>query len=310
MTPDVSICIATYRRPRGLARLLESLARQKLPDGLSFEIVVVDNDAATSEPGGPGPQAGLAAAASNVRWFAEPRRNIAHARNRALDVARGHWLAFIDDDEVAAEGWLAAFWERTLADEADGYIGPVAPRIESPVTTWITADRFYGRPRHASGTRIGFREFATSNAFIRRRLFEGQRFDPEWGETGGSDLELFERLRARGADFAWCDDAIVYESIPADRQNLRWLSQRAFRGGVGFTRLQRERGRARVFRIALRAVVATPVLLVATLLAGIAGRAVSARIWLRACTQAGHLWALAGRSYSEYGGLEARTSLE
>jgi GT2 family glycosyltransferase len=45
MRPHVSICIATYRRPRGLARLLDSLERLKLPPDLVVETIVVDNDA-------------------------------------------------------------------------------------------------------------------------------------------------------------------------------------------------------------------------------------------------------------------------
>jgi hypothetical protein len=36
-------------------------------------------------------------------------------------------------------------------------------------------------------------------------------------------------------------------------------------------------------------------------LALLAGRPAAARVWLRICTQAGHLWAFAGRSYEAYG---------
>ena len=118
---DISVCVATYRRPAGLARLLESLQRQKLPDGVSVEIWVVDND-----PDSP------AIAPPGVGWLREPRRNIAHARNRALLEARGEWLAFIDDDETADEDWLSAYWTRAQQGEpdggdADGFFGPVIP---------------------------------------------------------------------------------------------------------------------------------------------------------------------------------------
>jgi glycosyltransferase involved in cell wall biosynthesis len=40
----LSVCIATYRRPELLARLLTSLAQQKLVNGIELEIVIVDND--------------------------------------------------------------------------------------------------------------------------------------------------------------------------------------------------------------------------------------------------------------------------
>ena len=86
MTPDVSVCIATFRRPEGLERLLTSLAGLALPAGLLVELVVVDNDPAGS-------------AEATVRRFAgrphpvhyqvEPRPNVSHARNTSVTTARG-----------------------------------------------------------------------------------------------------------------------------------------------------------------------------------------------------------------------------
>ena len=107
MGVEVSICAVTFRRPRGLARLLESLGRLKLPEGVAAEIVLVDNDpegAAFHAPDRQESAGGLA-----VHWHHEPRGDIAHARNRCVDAARGRWIAFIDDDEAAHEGWIAAF---------------------------------------------------------------------------------------------------------------------------------------------------------------------------------------------------------
>ena len=107
MTPDVSVCIATFRRPSGLARLLDSLAKLKLPEGVTVEIVVVDNDpAASAAP----ILAGWRATPHVLRAFGEPRANVSHARNRGVAESRGRWLAFIDDDEVADENWIAGFW--------------------------------------------------------------------------------------------------------------------------------------------------------------------------------------------------------
>jgi succinoglycan biosynthesis protein ExoM len=307
-TPDVSICIATFRRPRGLARLLESVFRQKLPEALDFEIVVVDNDAA----GEARSQAeSVCHAARTARWFVEPRQNIALARNRALAEARGRWIAFIDDDEVADESWLAAYWKLVECDAGDGFFGPVVARLEQVVTPWLDVATFFSRPRHPSGTPVEPTEVSTSNALVRRALFADRRFDPAWGRTGGSDVELFGRMLAAGAHFVWCDEALVYETIPPRRHRLGWLSQRAFRGGVGFTRLQRQRRRGGavlrdLLRTSLALAVLTPLLPVSLL----AGRTAAARVWLRICTQVGHVWAIFGLSYEEYRYSDARVRLE
>ena len=125
---DISICVATYRRRYGLARLLDSLARMKLPEGVRAEVIVVDNDPASD----PREVASRDTAAPlPLRWLREPRRNIAYARNLAVANARGEWLAFVDDDEVVDEGWLAAYWARAEEGDCDGYFGPVLPRTPS-----------------------------------------------------------------------------------------------------------------------------------------------------------------------------------
>jgi succinoglycan biosynthesis protein ExoM len=299
MTPDVSICVATCRRPAGLARLLESLGRLEAPEGLSLELIVVDNDPDASAA----PVLAQFRDRLELRSFAEPRRNIAHARNRALEEARGRWIAFIDDDEVAEPGWLAAFWRQAREDRCDGFAGPVLPVLERNVTPWLAPDTFFGRPDYASGAPLGCADLNTSNAFLRAALFEDRRFDARFGLRGGSDTELFARMQRAGARFCWCGDARVREYIPPRRHCLSWLSQRAFRGGFVHTLLEQRRlGRGAAVRRGLpRALAALALFLLSLPLAALAGRSAAARVWLRGCTQAGHLWALLGRDYQEYG---------
>jgi succinoglycan biosynthesis protein ExoM len=295
---DVSVCIATWRRPEGLARLLASLARQKLPDELSLEVLVVDNDALASAE----PVLERFRAQLPLRAFREPRRNIAHARNRALDHARGRWLAFVDDDEEVHEGWLDAYWTRAELAEADGWFGPVLPRFAPGGATWLAQERLFGRPRPATGSELGVAQVSTSNAFVRRGLFEARRFDAAFGRSGGEDSELFGRCLRAGARLRWCDEAVVYEHVPAERQRLRWLAQRAWRGGVVATQLARRDhpGAAADGLRAARALLALALFSAAALAALCRGRVAAARAALRACTQAGHLFALCGGAYEEY----------
>jgi succinoglycan biosynthesis protein ExoM len=286
MRPEVSICIASTR-PTGLVRLLASLARQKLPPGLTIEVIVVDNApceasrAAAQTWTGAGP----------LRRFEEPVRNVALARNRGVDAAAGRWLAFVDDDETAEEDWLAAFEERASRGEADGFFGPVLPRLEEVVTPWLDAEAFYAGPRFATGAILGRGILRSGNALVRASLFQGRRFDPAWGGSGGEDSELFGRMLRAGARFEWCDEARVVEWVAPERHTPRWLARRAFRGGVTFSRMERKRGApvglARPLAAALALGAALP-------LAALRGRRAALRTWLRLCTQAGHLHARLG----------------
>ncbi|MBW2693612.1 MAG: glycosyltransferase family 2 protein [Deltaproteobacteria bacterium] len=298
MGADVSICIATYRRPEGLSRLLDSLDRLKIPIGTHVEIIVIDNDreesaasVARSRSGSIGP----------IRYCVEPRQNIALARNRALSEASGEWVLFIDDDEVADENWVSEYLKLAEREPCDGAFGPVLIRLEEVVTPWLDVETFYTRRRHPTGELLAAGDLYTSNAFLGRRLFDERSFDPAYGITGGEDSELFGRMLRSGARFLSCDEALVVEFVPPERHRFGWLAQRAFRGGCVHTRIARSSTPGDSSKRALRAAAQLCGLTVLMPLAAFGGRRALARIVLRICTQAGHLWALMGRSYEEYG---------
>jgi succinoglycan biosynthesis protein ExoM len=293
---DVSICIATYRRRFGLARLLESLSRMKVPDGVRVEVIVVDNDPASDPAAAPGAEA----VPYPLRWLREPRRNIAYARNLALANARGEWVAFADDDEAVDEHWLAAYWERASEGECDGYFGPVQPQLEAWYTPWLELS-FFERARFASGTRITNLGAHTCNAFVRRALLRDARFDPAFGRSGGEDTALFRRLAARGARFEWCEGAVVREFVPAERHRPGWLARRAFRGGCVHAQIEQELGRVPSRSAAVtQSTMAAGVFFVAAAALLIGGRARALRMALRASVQVGKAWGHLGGGFQEY----------
>jgi succinoglycan biosynthesis protein ExoM len=298
MGADVSICIATYRRPEGLSRLLDSLDRLKLSIGIQVEVIVVDNDCEESAASVAQSRSG---SLGSIRYCVEPRQNIALARNRALSQASGEWILFIDDDEVADENWVSEYLKLAEREPFDGAFGPVLVQLEEVVTPWLDVETFYTLRRHPTGERLVAVDLYTGNAMVRRRLFDERSFDPAYGLTGGSDSELFGRMLRSGARFLSCDEALVVECIPPERHRLGWLAQRAFRGGCVHTRIARSSTPGDSSRRALRAAAQLCGLTVLMPLVAFGGRRALARIVLRICTQAGHLWALMGRSYEEYG---------
>ena len=292
MRPTISICVVTFRRPAGLARLLDSLARLKLPEGVAAEVVIVDNDPEGSAFRRPRrlQQAGLLP----VRWRHGARGDIAHARNLCVDDARGDWLALIDDDEVAHEDWLRAYWQLAGRCEADGYFGPVIPRLEVERQSWLDLPGFYTRRRWPTGSELGLHGPCTANAFLRRSLLLRHRFDPAFGRTLGEDTECFLRARDAGARLVWCDEAMVTEFIPPGRHRPSWLVHRALEGASAWARIERRRSS---HPRALQGLLAAGRLLLAfcgLLVSAPGGRRRLFRAWLRVCVQAGRLWGLLG----------------
>jgi hypothetical protein len=82
---------------------------------------------------------------------------------------------------------------------------------------------------------------------------------------------------------------------------LGWLVQRAFRGGFVYTRFTRSNAPGDSLKRGLRAGFLSGAFAALAPLAALGGRRSLASVILRICTQLGHLWALTGRSYEEYG---------
>jgi succinoglycan biosynthesis protein ExoM len=230
----VSICIATYRRPDSLRALLTDIAEQ---EWAPYEVIVVDNDAQRSAQPviAERKQFGLPCP---LHYDVQPRQNISLTRNRTVELATGHWLAFLDDDERVPRSWLRQMMTALATYSADGVLGPVVPVVPERAPAWIRRGHFYDWPRMRSGSVVPRNRLRFGNVILRggsvRRY--AAPFDPAYGLTGGEDGDLLSRLANDGARIVWCDEAIVHEPIVDSRLSFNWLLRRALRGGQDFGR--------------------------------------------------------------------------
>lgn len=231
--PRISVCVCTFRRPLGLARLLRSLERQ-CPETPPFEVVVVDNDAGRS--------AGTICEAAvgrglDLRYEVEPIQNIARARNRSVRAARAGLVGFIDDDCTAGSRWLVELLHGVEQHGADGGFGVVQPVFADGGRSWIRRGGFFLHSVPPTGSTLAWYQTRTDNALVRRQFLEEDGFDESFGLTGGEDVELFNRLLRRGARLIAVDSAPVHSHIPAERVSMRWLLRRRFNNGLICTRV-------------------------------------------------------------------------
>ncbi|HEX5756301.1 MAG TPA: glycosyltransferase family 2 protein, partial [Arenimonas sp.] len=172
---NISICLATYRRPDRLRTLLDDLARQHC---LPRQVVVIDNDSARS--GSAAVDLVLDAGAPfQILYAVEPRKNVAHARNLSIEFATGDWLAFIDDDERAPVDWLERLVKTASAYRADAVLGPVEPVLPNGVAAWLRRGRFYEWPRMPTGTVVPRNRLRLGNLLLKRSSLDpgGHHFD-------------------------------------------------------------------------------------------------------------------------------------
>ncbi len=314
----ISICIATHKRPSGLAKLLGSIEKQQLPNDVELEIIVIDNDAEQS--GAPVIGAFQQKSALRCSYACEPVKNISLARNAAVRVARGKFIFFIDDDEVAAPDCIAKLLHTMRNCKADGVFGRVAACFHKDTPEWIRRGSFF----HAAFAKIKTGAPATTtwsgNCLIRTDLLKNHSpstvvtgheesvyfsgpFDPAYGVTGGGDSHLFGELMQAGAKFVYCYEAVAYEDIPPDRTNATYLLKRYLRTGNCYTRRLLERARkARVRLGAIALLKAVVYCLAAIVLAALSiGSRTYFMHWLtKLASNVGHFMAVFRWHYQEY----------
>jgi succinoglycan biosynthesis protein ExoM len=240
--PAVTLCIPTYKRPLGLARLLDHVARLSYPGAL--KVIVVDND--------DDERAGLSAVTARAANFPFEIRGVleavpgqTYAYNRAFMTActeqsPSELVAVLDDDEYPARDWLTIM-VRTLQRYDVGIVGgPVLPVFDDP-RHWMARTSLFDPLRFATGPVPNI--YGAGSMLVRRDVlvrYLDEPFPNELAFSGGSDFDFFHRCRRDGVRFAWANEAIVYETVPTTRMSIRWLSKRSFRAGTDLGRVARK----------------------------------------------------------------------
>lgn len=200
--PAVSIVTANYNGARHLAAAVRSVLDQTLDD---FELIIVD-DRSTDDSLAVIEKA--CAGDPRVKVLVQPvNGGPGAARNRALDEARGRWIAVFDSDDLMAPDRLARLVARGEDDHADivvdnlavftdGVDGSDDPFLKGgsyAEARWITLADYIGSARmYSKAPGLGYlKPLFRADALGELRYREGLRI--------GEDYDLVLRLLVCGA---------------------------------------------------------------------------------------------------------------
>lgn len=239
MTAHVAICVATFRRPDGLERLIASLDRLTFADiAPQITIVVVDNDAA-SDPSAPPPRS-----RHRIVRHIEPKKGLASIRNACLDHAppEADFIAFLDDDEWVEPQWLDALLAIQRATGAEIIQGPVKPAYPIPPPNWMSEGGYHEVGPFDDGQRL--QHGATGNVLIAREALvrTGARFASDYDASGGEDVDFFAFMLARGCRIVAAAEAAAHEAVPPERMTRAWVLRRRYRTGHTLGLIARRQG--------------------------------------------------------------------
>ena len=221
----IVICVPTYKRNTLLRACLSAIGGLECPCNYKIEMLVVDNDDNESAKSLSSEMA--ASFACPLHYFVHPERGLSSVRNRLLEEAiklRADIIAFIDDDEQPDKAWLVQHMENMTKYGADVCSGPVRP-IGAKQYVPEKKEKITGStPRYVSTNNVVFKSSLATT--------QGLCFDPFFNFIGGEDFDFFERSKKQNNVHIWVEEALVLETIPVERNNLRYLFYRHFTGGI------------------------------------------------------------------------------
>jgi succinoglycan biosynthesis protein ExoM len=246
----VAICICTYRRQKLLRETLRGVGKLTFHkvSAPQVEIIVVDT------PDESGSARGICESVSlpwPIRYVIEPRRGLTYARNRAIsEAATADFLAFIDDDEIPSAQWLDEHLWTQAQFTADVVSGPSLPKYAPEVADWVKGGGFFDRPVLATGTLR--RSCPTNNVLVGTHVLERvPAFDDAFALSGAEDTDFFLRVSTAGYKIVWSQQAVVFESVSAQRGTIGWILRREYQTGNGWVFAEAtvdNRLRSRMFR--------------------------------------------------------------
>lgn len=250
--PSFTVVIPTHRRPALLRQALESVAAQTLPP----EQVVVVDDVGDEET-----RAVVMDFPGCEYAVGDRGRGGAGARNAGAALARGEWLAFLDDDDLWLPHKLEAVAAVIAAGPPDlGLVYSAAEQFDGATGATLSRSRPTARGRVLDEALYRNVVGGMSVAVIRRDVFEAAGgFDEAFPSL--QDMELYVRLAERCA-FDFVDDVLVRFRVASHgritfdaRKKLEGakLFAAKYRRLIAASPRHRHRAAARVFLFALSA---------------------------------------------------------
>jgi len=190
VSPTVTAAITTYNRAALVVDAVESVLAQTYPD---YELVVVDNGSTDRT------HAALEPYRDRLRYHRQENLGRAGARNTALRLARGRYVAFLDSDDLWLPDKLARQVEALDSSPGAGLVhGQVELIAEdgSPLPRETAAHRrLFSRAHRRGATYAGYAlecRCLTSTVMFRADVLE--RVGPYDPSLALEDLDLYLRV--------------------------------------------------------------------------------------------------------------------
>jgi glycosyltransferase involved in cell wall biosynthesis len=240
---DVSVIICTWNRAESLRRCLDSLTQLIIPEGLNWEVIVVNNRSTDNT----GEVATEFEQLLPIRLISESQLGLSKARNTGLASANGKLIIFFDDDVLVDPFCVSGFWNAASAYPGaklfGGRIEPIICGTDRSRDELLQDPFFDGlllRKNLGPCSRLlTADEYFFGACFAGKKDFLNQSgFDTHLGKKGneqilGEEIALQERAKKGQVIRVWVPEAKVKHFIPGKR--ISYLESRRYFRGMGRT---------------------------------------------------------------------------
>ncbi|MGB9857721.1 MAG: glycosyltransferase family 2 protein [Dictyoglomaceae bacterium] len=222
---EISVIIPTYNRRKLLEIVLPPILNQNFDK--NYEVIISDDG---SSDGTYQLIEEYKKIFGNIKYISfSERKGPAHARNKALEIAQGKLIVFIDSDIYVKKDFLKNHYE---IQKENNFKVLVQGAVVNTYN-WKNPEREKFKLRDISSA-----YFDTCNASISKELIlRAGLFDENFTFYGWEDLELGLRLKKMGVKLVRSEKIIVWHlKVPPDFKNLPYLLNK-----------ERERARSAIY---------------------------------------------------------------
>jgi glycosyltransferase involved in cell wall biosynthesis len=238
--PLISVIVCTHNRADHLFNALQSLVEQLMPRH-KYEIIIVDNASKDETPD----VVRHFESAANIRYVYEGVLGLCHARNTGWHQAKGHYIAYLDDDAIASPQWLTAIEEGFASTPSVGVVGgPVNPIWEGIRPQWLSDEiapsltiiDWSNKIKVISDVRVEW--LVGTNMAVSSKVMERVGgFHPSLDRVGkrmlfSGDVFLQKQVIREGYLCLYHPDAVVRHLVPQSRLKKRWFIRRYYSQGL------------------------------------------------------------------------------
>lgn len=171
--PEVSVIMLVYNREQWVERAVSSIINQTYKD---FELIIIDNG---SSDGSKMIVENLAKNDDRIRFVSIPKSSISVGRNTGLDMAKGRYITFVDDDDVSKPSLIESLVRELKENDADiSLCGSLKNVNGEELPNCVIEDKLVMGPEEAVVTLLKRKKYnaAMPTKMLKRELFDQIRF--------------------------------------------------------------------------------------------------------------------------------------